>query len=87
MRFARNSKSQDPQTTQVLGIIPKVPTSDLGGLALLRHLSATLRMEAWRQWLLGRRKTFVSENERKMHLTPTGLLMEGDYTQNPRYGQ
>ena len=36
-------------------------------------------MEAWRQRLLGGRKTFVSEKE---HLTPTGLLMEGDYTQN-----
>jgi hypothetical protein len=45
-----------------------------------------VRMEAWRQWLLGGRKTLVSENERKMHLTPTGLLMEGDFTQNPGRG-
>jgi len=35
-------------------------------------------MEAWRQWLLGWRKIFVSEKRRRIHLTPTGLLMEGD---------
>jgi hypothetical protein len=45
-------------------------------------------MEAWRQWLLGRRRTFVSEKEPRtdyeprIPLTPTGLLMEGDYTHN-----
>jgi hypothetical protein len=37
-------------------------------------------MEAWRQWPLGRRKTFVSGKEQRTHLTPTGLLMEGVYT-------
>jgi hypothetical protein len=41
-------------------------------------------MEAWRQWLLGGRKTFVPE--KKIHLTPTGLLIEGDFTQNPEVG-
>ena len=30
-----------------------------------------------------REKNLVSEKERRMHLTPTGLLMEGIYTQNP----
>src|SRR5215472_13229123 len=39
---------------------------------------------AWRQWLLGRRKTFVpGRRQRRTHLTPTGLLMEGDFTHNP----
>jgi len=28
-------------------------------------------------------KYFVSEQEQRILLTPTGLLMEGDYTQNP----
>jgi hypothetical protein len=43
-------------------------------------------MEAWRQQLLGGRKTFVSEKEPGTHyepripLTPTGLLMEGHFT-------
>jgi hypothetical protein len=44
-------------------------------------------MEAWRQWPLGRKKkTFVSEEERRIHLTPTGLLMEGDSAQIPPSG-
>jgi hypothetical protein len=36
-------------------------------------------MEAWRQWL-----TRLEENrlEQRTHLTPTGLLMEGDNAQN-----
>jgi hypothetical protein len=33
-------------------------------------------MEAWRQRLLGGRKTFASEKETRIYLTPTGLLME-----------
>jgi hypothetical protein len=32
------------------------------------------------------RKTFVSERERRMHLTPNGLLMEGDNAQDPQEG-
>jgi hypothetical protein len=45
-------------------------------------------MEAWRQWLLGGRKTFLCEKEKNYYepripLTPTGLLMEGGYTQIP----
>src|SRR6516162_982998 len=43
-------------------------------------------MEAWRQWPLGRRKTSVSEQEHRIHLTPTGLLMEGDFAQTPCLG-
>jgi hypothetical protein len=44
-------------------------------------------MEAWRQWLLGGRKLFsMTKNkthyEPRIPLTPTGLLMEGDFTQN-----
>jgi hypothetical protein len=41
-----------------------------------------VRMEAWRQWLLGGRKTFVGDQEPgtpyepRIPLTPTGLLME-----------
>jgi len=37
-------------------------------------------MEAWRQWLLGERKNNVSRSQSKIDLTPTGLLMEGDFT-------
>jgi hypothetical protein len=40
-------------------------------------------MEAWRQWLLGGEKNLVQKEQQRIHLTPTGLLMEGDYTQNP----
>jgi hypothetical protein len=40
-------------------------------------------MEAWRQRLLGRRNN-VRTKKPRIHLTPTGLLMEGDYTQDPR---
>ena len=48
-------------------------------------------MEAWRQWLLGGRKLFSATNnkthyEPRIPLTPTGLLMEGDYTQTPCSG-
>src|SRR5215475_13602066 len=48
--------------------------------------SSRVRMEAWRQWLLGGRKTLLCDKRTKTHyeprilLTPTGLLMEGDYT-------
>jgi hypothetical protein len=42
-----------------------------------------VRMEAWRQWPLGgERKNLVSRNEKRIDLTPTGLLMEGRYTEN-----
>ena len=40
-------------------------------------------MEAWRQWRAGEKKKLVEHNEKRIDLTPTGLLMEGDYTQNP----
>src|SRR5713226_5516531 len=41
-------------------------------------------MEGWRQgWRLGGRKTLSNEKTKRTHLTPTGLLMEGDYTHNP----
>jgi hypothetical protein len=43
-------------------------------------------MEAWRQWLLGGRKNLVQQKEKRFDLTPTGLLMEGDYTHNPVLG-
>jgi len=39
-------------------------------------------MEAWRQRLTRRRKKPVQQKPRRIHLTPTGLLMEGDYTQD-----
>jgi hypothetical protein len=34
-------------------------------------------MEGWRQWLTRPEKTLVQKNK-ITHLTPTGLLMEGD---------
>jgi hypothetical protein len=37
-------------------------------------------MEAWRQWLLGGRRKRAYQKQTKITLTPTGLLMEGDYT-------
>jgi hypothetical protein len=37
-------------------------------------------MEAWRQWLLGGRKSYPHEEQKRIYLTPTGLLMEGDFT-------
>ena len=43
-------------------------------------------MEAWRQWLLGGRKKLSHEAKQRSDLTPTGLLMEGRYTQNPCAG-
>jgi len=36
-------------------------------------------MEGWRQWLTRPEKTLVQKNK-ITHLTPTGLLMEGDIT-------
>jgi hypothetical protein len=49
--------------------------------------SSRVRMEAWRQWLLGGRKLFSATNNKTHYepgipLTPTGLLMEGHFTQN-----
>jgi len=43
------------------------------------HRSHRVRMEAWRQWPLGGGRKNVSNHETGTHLTPTGLLMEGDY--------
>jgi hypothetical protein len=40
-------------------------------------------MEGWRQWRLGGRKNLVQRKNERTDLTPTGLLMEGVYTQNP----
>jgi hypothetical protein len=41
-------------------------------------------MEAWRQWLLGgKKKKLVQPSQTRIDLTPTGLLMEGHYTQIP----
>ena len=40
--------------------------------------SHRVRMEAWRLWPLGRGRKNVSNHETRIHLTPTGLLMEGD---------
>jgi len=37
-------------------------------------------MEAWQQRPAGKKENRGQQNE-KLHLTPTGLLMEGDYTQ------
>src|ERR1039457_3259295 len=45
-----------------------------------------VRMEGWRQWRLGGRKNLVQRKNKRTHLTPTGLLIEGDFTQNPRSG-
>jgi hypothetical protein len=42
-------------------------------------------MEAWRQWPLGGRN-LGQQKYKRIYLTPTGLLMEGDYAQNPRKG-
>jgi hypothetical protein len=41
-------------------------------------------MEAWRQWLLGGRKNLVQQKEKRFDLTPTGFLMEGDFTHDPK---
>ena len=44
-------------------------------------------MEAWRQRPLGgREEKRAEQNETSIHLTPTGLLMEGVYTHNPIVG-
>jgi hypothetical protein len=40
-------------------------------------------MEGWRQWQLGREKNLVQQTSKRTNLTPTGLLMEGDYTNYP----
>jgi hypothetical protein len=36
-------------------------------------------MEGWRQlWRLGEKKNLVQQKTNRFHLTPTGLLMEGE---------
>jgi hypothetical protein len=40
-------------------------------------------MEGWGQRQLGREKLLSNEKAKERDLTPTGLLMEGDYTNNP----
>src|SRR6266849_3580622 len=42
-----------------------------------------VRMEGWRQWQLGGREKLVQRKNKRTLLTPTGLLMEGVYAQNP----
>jgi hypothetical protein len=37
-------------------------------------------MEAWRQWPLGGRRKRAEQKQTRIHLTPTGLLMEGHCT-------
>jgi hypothetical protein len=37
-------------------------------------------MEGWRQWRLGREKQRDQQSPKRIPLTPTGLLMEGDLT-------
>jgi hypothetical protein len=39
-------------------------------------------MEALATAATGREKNLVQRKNERTHLTPTGLLMEGDYTQN-----
>ena len=39
-----------------------------------------VRMEGWRQWRLGGKKQRDQQIPKRIPLTPTGLLMEGDYT-------
>jgi hypothetical protein len=43
-------------------------------------------MEAWRQSLLGPEKKRCPTKDKRIDLTPTGLLMEGDYTQDLAIG-
>ncbi len=45
-----------------------------------------MRMEAWRQWPLGGRKTFVSQETQRIYLAQTGLLWKCHNTQNPTTG-
>jgi hypothetical protein len=41
-------------------------------------------MEAWRQRPLGgKKKKLVQRSQIRIDLTPTGLLMEGDYANDP----
>jgi len=40
-------------------------------------------MEGWRQWQLGGDNIRDQQKTTRTHLTPTGLLMEGDYTTTP----
>jgi hypothetical protein len=37
-------------------------------------------MEAWRQRPLGGRRKRAEQKQTRIHLTPTGLLMEGHFT-------
>jgi hypothetical protein len=37
-------------------------------------------MEAWRQRRSGKKKKRVQQNQTRIPLTPTGLLMEGHFT-------
>jgi hypothetical protein len=39
-------------------------------------------MEAWRRWRSAGEKTLSTEKAKEPTLTPSGLLMEGDFTQN-----
>jgi hypothetical protein len=49
-------------------------------LAVLLHrlwAHRRVRMEGWRQWLTRPEKNLVQRKNKRTHLTPTGLLMEG----------
>jgi hypothetical protein len=39
-------------------------------------------MEGWRQWRLGGGEKLCPRKEQRIELTPSGLLMEGHFTQN-----
>jgi hypothetical protein len=45
-----------------------------------------VRMEGWRQWRPGGEETVWPTNSKTNPLTPTGLLMEGEYTHCPPEG-
>ena len=45
------------------------------------HRSSRVRVEGWRQWLTRPEKNLVHRKNKRTHLTPTGLFMEGHYTQ------
>jgi hypothetical protein len=49
--------------------------------------SSRVRMEAWRQWSTRRgEKNLVQRCQTRIILTPTGLLMEGDFTNYAEMG-
>src|SRR5437660_8823231 len=57
---------------------------ETGSIVLEQRVATTPKCgwEGWRQWQLGQRENLVQRKPKRIHLTPTGLLMEGDYTCN-----